>query len=517
MLRHWTNELFAAAALLFLASTNTGCSRSAEGTGLSSKAPAAVQAAEKNKIETLLVMPRPQLFEELDRAAVFFDHGRHTKALKKEGCLVCHNADAKGRVTYEFARFEGRLNRKSLTDSYHAACMKCHGGAAPEGVRSRSLSCGECHNDRLRHQPVQWYKAVFDHFHHISEMEKGCDKCHHAYDEHQCKLVYIRGQETACGKCHKDTDEGNSESLRKAGHKSCIGCHEKLFLGGETKMEPYSCRECHKPEANVKPVETTTLVARTFEKKPKDLLISSPGAILPPVPFNHEKHDKDSTCSKACHHFHVRTLVGIDTHFAKTGDACRQCHKNGDVPARADVLNADRTYHEPDSEHTCVGCHKQKNKQAGKAQAKAPVTCKECHKGQPATPQLAALQVAISLEKGPETSVIASLSKKYLPVKFPHQQHTKMIESCDTCHHYGPKKEMPACNTCHGSTLNFTRLAKPRLISAYHRMCLGCHRNMGVGPVGCTKCHEEKETVFPAGLRLETAQSLNGQVNSVAH
>ncbi|MBI4832667.1 MAG: hypothetical protein HY801_14170 [Candidatus Lindowbacteria bacterium] len=479
--------------------------------------PAAVQTSAKNRIETLLVMPRPRLFAELERAAVFFDHSRHSEALKKEGCLICHSADARGRVTYEFARFEGCLDRKSLTDSYHAACMKCHGGAAPEGVRSRSLSCGECHNDRLSHQPVQWYRAVFDHFHHISEMEKGCDTCHHVYDERARKLVYVRGQEFACGKCHKSTDEGSSESLRKVGHANCISCHEKLSLAGQTKMDPYSCRECHKPEAGVKPVTTAMFVARTFEQKPKDLLITSPTAILPPVPFNHEKHDKDNTCSKACHHFHVRTLVGIDTHFAKTGDACRQCHKNGDVPARADVLSADKTYHEPDSAHTCVGCHKQKNREAGKTQGKAPVTCKECHKGQPAPPRLAALQTADLPEMGPQTAVIAGLSKKYLPVKFPHQQHAKMIENCETCHHYGPKKEAPACSTCHGATLNFTRLAKPRLISAYHRMCLGCHRNMGVGPVGCTKCHEERETVLPPGQRLDMAQSLNRQINSVIH
>jgi hypothetical protein len=30
-------------------------------------------------------------------------------------------------------------------------------------------------------------------------------------------------------------------------------------------------------------------------------------------------------------------------------------------------------------------------------------------------------------------------------------------------------------------------------VSAYHRLCLGCHRNIGIGPITCIKCHEKRE------------------------
>jgi DnaJ-class molecular chaperone len=233
---------------------------------------------------------------------------------------------------------------------------------------------------------------------------------------------------------------------------------------------------------------------------------------LPPVPFDHEKHEKQGgkeDCNKSCHHFHVRTLVAFDPPFLKTGDACRQCHAQSKVSIPADAMSADKVYHDPEASHSCIGCHTLKKKED--ESAKGPVTCKQCHTGGIA-PKPVQVEPTSPPDKGPETYVIARLTRKYMPVKFQHAMHTKMIEDCTYCHHHGPEKEQPTCATCHGAPLDFTKVTRPRLLSAYHRMCMGCHKSMGIGPVTCTKCHEEREGSYIPGQRLQTTKAINHEV-----
>ncbi len=499
--------MFSIVLLLAALSGGAGCGWPAEGTHFEMTQPPIAEEAEQNLLENRVMMARPEAFAELERPPVVFDHRRHTEALKEEGCRGCHPADGQGKVDYQYVEWRELPDRRALIDAYHEKCMKCHyEGVTEEGKKVRALTCGECHLETMAYKTLEWYPATFDHFHHIDAMEKGCDTCHHQYDEERKKLVYEKGQEEACGKCHKDTPEGNRDSLRKEGHTSCIGCHEEKYLAGEIKLDPYDCRQCHKPEAKPLP-ETREIVARIYQAQPTELLISYPGSILPPVPFDHEKHDPKKECSKCCHHFHVRTLVAADTRFQETADACRQCHEQAEVSARAGCVQADKIYHDAESPNSCVGCHTEQNKEVTKEDEKRPVSCKGCHTGDVTAVQPVEMEKAGPPEEGPETYIIARMSRKYLPVKFPHASHTKMITNCDSCHHHGPEKEKPTCNTCHGAPLDFMKLTKPRLISAYHRMCMGCHRGMGTGPVACTKCHEERETIYPTGQRLQTTRA----------
>lgn len=504
MRRQWIIGLSIAAACSLILLVAARCGTSAEGTSL--KGEPAGKEAVQNLIESQVLMIRPEAIATVERPPVIFDHARHVEALKDEGCQSCHQPDAEGRVSYEYAVWEGRPDALSMRDADHARCSKCHyEGATSGGKEVRALSCGECHVERAEYMP-RWYPPTFDHFPHIDAMEKGCDTCHHQYDEQQKKLVYVKGREEACGKCHKDTPEGNRATLRKVGHTSCIGCHEKEFKAGNSKLDPYACRGCHRPEAKPRMPEPRELVARTYQTQPDQLLISYPGSILPPVPFDHQKHDPKNECSKCCHNFHVRTLVSTDMHFKDNASSCDDCHRKSEVSIRPGCLQADTIYHDKESLTSCIGCHVEKNKESAEKE-KSPVTCKGCHKGGMEEPVKTAEAGPVDAEKGPETCIIARVSNKYVPVKFPHLQHAKMIPDCTSCHHHGPEKQEPGCYTCHGEPMDFMKLTKPRLISAYHRMCMGCHRNMGSGPVACTKCHEERETVYPSDGLLHTVRA----------
>jgi hypothetical protein len=503
MRRQWIISLLgmlACSAPLFV---GAGCGQPAEGISMPANK-AASEPPPQTLIESRVLMARPEVFDTFERPPVVFDHRKHTETLSEEGCQTCHPADAEGKVNYEYVAWRELADRRALIDAYHERCNQCHyEGATSGGKKVRALTCGECHLDTTEYLKPEWYPATFDHFPHIAAMEKGCDTCHHRYDEQQKKLVYEKGQEESCGNCHKDTPEENRDPLRKVGHTGCIGCHEKEYLAGNKEIDPYSCNECHRPEAKPSVPDEREMVARVYQANPGQLLISYPGAILPPVAFDHEKHDPKQECAKCCHNFHVRTLVAMDMRFKQTSDSCQQCHEKADISVRPGCVQADKIYHDPESPNSCIGCHTQKNKEDG--EEKRPVSCKGCHKGTlSAAPRPVAME-PLDAEKGPETYVIARLSRKYLPVKFPHLQHTKMIPDCQSCHHHGPEKQMPTCNTCHGEPLDFMKLTKPRLISAYHRMCMGCHRDMGTGPVTCAKCHEERETIYPSSQHLTTS------------
>jgi Class III cytochrome C family/Cytochrome c3 len=85
----------------------------------------------------------------------------------------------------------------------------------------------------------------------------------------------------------------------------------------------------------------------------------------------------------------------------------------------------------------------------------------------------------------------------YGPVIFPHKLHAAMEilggkENCKECHHYNPEDKILACHKCHGGTANPQNLAQPSLRGAYHRQCMGCHREWS-HESGCTECHVRHE------------------------
>jgi hypothetical protein len=97
----------------------------------------------------------------------------------------------------------------------------------------------------------------------------------------------------------------------------------------------------------------------------------------------------------------------------------------------------------------------------------------------------------------PETITLDSIAQVYGPVKFSHSQHADIAGDCVTCHHHSPKGSTPACGECHASIVVYHYDAAKKgpdigLKGAYHGQCMGCHKKMGSGPMGCTDCHAKK-------------------------
>lgn len=97
----------------------------------------------------------------------------------------------------------------------------------------------------------------------------------------------------------------------------------------------------------------------------------------------------------------------------------------------------------------------------------------------------------------PETITLDILSKRYGPVAFSHSYHAEMAGDCVSCHHHSEKGVTPACGECHEPITVYHYKGSERemgigLKGAYHRQCLGCHKEMESGPVGCTDCHEKE-------------------------
>lgn len=96
----------------------------------------------------------------------------------------------------------------------------------------------------------------------------------------------------------------------------------------------------------------------------------------------------------------------------------------------------------------------------------------------------------------PKTIQLDSLSKVYQPVEFSHRYHAEMAGDCASCHHHSAKGSTPACGECHEPITVYRYSTKGEtdigLKGAYHLKCMGCHKEMGSGPVGCTDCHEKE-------------------------
>ena len=96
-----------------------------------------------------------------------------------------------------------------------------------------------------------------------------------------------------------------------------------------------------------------------------------------------------------------------------------------------------------------------------------------------------------SAEEGPEVITIDELSSRYAPVEFTHRLHAAMSEfsgGCALCHHHEIGGEISACGNCHPSVVQGADLGQPSLKGAYHRQCLGCHREWSHS-TACSVCH----------------------------
>jgi hypothetical protein len=93
--------------------------------------------------------------------------------------------------------------------------------------------------------------------------------------------------------------------------------------------------------------------------------------------------------------------------------------------------------------------------------------------------------------QAPDVFILDQLSDIYEPVVFPHKLHASMTEmgqGCEVCHHNNPPDRIPPCRECHGGASNPVDLRQPGLKGAYHRQCLGCHRDW-THASKCEICH----------------------------
>jgi hypothetical protein len=99
----------------------------------------------------------------------------------------------------------------------------------------------------------------------------------------------------------------------------------------------------------------------------------------------------------------------------------------------------------------------------------------------------------------PKEVVVGAAAKKQPEVKFSHEKHTKLVKSCETCHHMqkgltAESKEVTRCTTCHldpkdkaGSMREMSLSKNP-----FHAQCIACHKEQKKGPTACTGCHIKK-------------------------
>lgn len=112
----------------------------------------------------------------------------------------------------------------------------------------------------------------------------------------------------------------------------------------------------------------------------------------------------------------------------------------------------------------------------------------------------------------PTTEPDKVVTSRFGDVKWNHELHARMkeIASCQVCHHTErPGETQPrACHDCHKLQSNAAALVLadlhtsvekvkyegengPPPMTAFHGKCVGCHKAMKQGPVGCKDCHQQ--------------------------
>ena len=114
---------------------------------------------------------------------------------------------------------------------------------------------------------------------------------------------------------------------------------------------------------------------------------------------------------------------------------------------------------------------------------------------------------AHSATEGPDISILGELEDLYFPVRFDHKHHAEMVgmgKGCTHCHHYSPPGKFPPCGECHSdSPTEPQSLRQPGLKGAYHRQCMGCHREWS-HDTKCVVCHLPHEGTVLSGGTIDT-------------
>lgn len=132
--------------------------------------------------------------------------------------------------------------------------------------------------------------------------------------------------------------------------------------------------------------------------------------------------------------------------------------------------------------------------------------CRDCHICKFPTAKSPCLKQCVRSEKtigkkhvpaeGPDVAILDQIKEMYSAVRFDHKNHAEMVDmgqGCQHCHHYSPEGRIPPCRECHGKIASETEnLRKPGLKGAFHRQCMGCHREWSHA-TECVICHVPAE------------------------
>jgi hypothetical protein len=476
-----------------------------------------------------------QIFGALQRPPVPFLHQKHTEALEKKDkdCTVCHLAE-NDRLISKYMRLKD-VSRQQVMDIYHLNCITCHQATADANEKSGPVVCGECHQDNSAlvsdWQPIGMDKSL--HYRHSKAQNEKCEKCHHQYNEVTKKLYYVKGKEGTCRYCHREITEENRISLRQASHLMCIDCHRKTLAKFEA-AGPTTCGGCH-DAAQQKLVEKLKVVPRMPLNQPDTVFVrtakagidnSNPATRMQRVPFNHKAHENYNDTCRVCHHADL--------------NACVQCHTLQGA-SEGNQVKLEPAMHRLNVQTSCLGCHDLNQQAPGcagchssiaQARQQNPAGCQTCHMAEagfapenisPADAQMLAGELldsrkplidTVAESEIPEQVEIKTLSNTYGPVTMPHRKivqklfdnikDNKLVQYfhgdkrtlCQGCHHNSPPAEKPpVCSSCHGQPFDDREMFKPGLMAAYHRECMGCHKQMGIEkPVAtnCVACHQKK-------------------------
>lgn len=437
-------------------------------------------------------------------------HNEISKAGKKSGFITCGECHVVRKKSQEMEYLPiGPDYYHALKDTYHRDCIACHKEGKSLTKEAKVLDWKDFYVKEKEIEKATWPKIGFDyylHYQHEKGLEKKCEFCHHIYNEEEKKLVYKKETESSCRDCHREKDEEKRRSFRKVAHTDCINCHIGRKKEGK-KAGPFACAKCH-TEQKQRTSEEMAGVPRQNRKQPEKVLIKTEETRMREVPFDHKAHEGYTRSCRTCHH--------------ETLNACKKCHTLKGSKEGGKVTLAE-AYHKVSSEWSCIGCHESKKSEplcAGchhlMKSGLTNTSCLLCHSGvidkAKGTLKLGTADELLP-EKISEEISINVIEKDYMPAKFPHLRiikkltdisnasklakhfHSDQMVICSGCHHESPVeagKPVPLCSTCHSQGMESRRTDVPGLLGAYHRQCLGCHKEMEIEPTGCTGCHAEK-------------------------
>ncbi len=488
------------------------------------------------KPDNKIAIAHAEIFGKLERPHVIFDHKKHEEAMKSEGCNTCHPVGENNVLRFDFPKKVQGKDKKTVMDAYHDQCIDCHKKKSAENKKSGPVVCADCHSKKLESVKIKYPVFEFDFAYHDKHVKKlkekigkdDCGQCHHIYNVEQKKLIRKEGTEESCYYCHALTKQRGPElsavvkvsaekglSIRKASHQMCLNCHLKYKKQGDKEAGPTECAKCH--TGKYKTVAELEKVSRPDRKQKVISFISVENAKMKGVTFDHKSHQMSSKNCRSCHH--------------ETLKACKECHSLAGKP-EGNGINTATAYHRISSEHSCSGCHSKmtiKKECAGchyfipavdiEAASPPKETCASCHSGKKDKIEMPKLlsTSGISRDKLKKEVEVKVLQREYEPSKFPHLDvvnklvkisndsklatffHRDIHTFCSGCHHRSAetaeaqKDTPPNCENCHMIAYDREHMNKIRLLTAYHRQCLGCHERMAMEKGRkCSDCHKQK-------------------------